>query len=47
MASKLTELEAGELQRQGQDLYRQKKFQAALQRFNAVYLLHHFTETIH
>ncbi|KAL8797027.1 MAG: hypothetical protein Q9195_000798 [Heterodermia aff. obscurata] len=36
MASKLTELEAGELQRQGQDLYRQKKFQAALQRFNAV-----------
>ena len=47
MASKLTELEAAELQRQGQDLYRQKKFQAALQRFNAVYFLYRFPKTIH
>lgn len=36
MASKLTAIGADELQTQGQDLYRQKKYQAALQRFNAV-----------
>ena len=36
MASKLTLTEAEELQKQGQDLFRQKKYQAALQRFNAV-----------
>lgn len=42
MASKLTELEADELQKQGQDLYRQKKYQAALQRFNAVDIPRYF-----
>lgn len=47
MASKLTELEAGELQRKGQQLYREKKFQAALQRFNDVDFLHRFPKTIH
>lgn len=36
MVSELTELEASKLQKEGQDLYRQKKYQAALQRFNAV-----------
>ena len=36
MPLKLTELEADEYQRQGQELYRQGKYQAALQRFNAV-----------
>lgn len=36
MPPKLTELEADEYQRHGQELYRQGKYQAALQRFNAV-----------
>ena len=40
MASKLTAIEADELLKQGQDLYRQKKYQAALQRFNAVCCYH-------
>ena len=47
MASKPTELQAGELQREGQELYRQKKFQAALQRFNKVDFLDRFPKAIH
>ena len=38
MPLKLSDLEADEYQRQGQELYRQGKYQAALQRFNAVML---------
>lgn len=40
MASKLTELQAEEYQRQGEELYRQRKYTAALQRFNTVRSIH-------
>lgn len=39
MISKLTDLEVDEYHRQGQELYRQHKYQAALQRFNAVIIV--------
>ena len=36
MNPRLNDLEIDEYQRQGQELYRQRKYRAALQRFNTV-----------
>lgn len=36
MASRLTDMEIDDYRSQGHQLYRQKRYQAALQRFNAV-----------